>query len=66
MDEMEFEIALWDTAGQEDYDRMRPLAYPEANIIVMCFAIDSPESLENVRDKVGLHSVRAMWQGSSG
>jgi Ras family protein A len=45
---MDFEIALWDTAGQEDYDRLRPLSYPDAHIIVMCFAIDSPDSLENV------------------
>lgn len=54
MDGFEFEIELWDTAGQEDYDRVRPLAYSDANIIMMCFAIDSPDSLDNVQEKVSL------------
>jgi Ras family protein A len=41
-------LALWDTAGQEDYDRLRPLSYPDTDVILMCFAIDSPDSLENI------------------
>ncbi|CBX93764.1 hypothetical protein IAQ61_003651 [Plenodomus lingam] len=45
------ELALWDTAGQEEYDRLRPLSYPETDIIFVCFAIDCPNSLENVMDK---------------
>ena len=44
------ELALWDTAGQEEYDRLRPLSYPETDIIFVCFAIDCPNSLENVMD----------------
>lgn len=46
------ELALWDTAGQEEYDRLRPLSYPETDLIFVCFAIDCPNSLENVMDKV--------------
>ena len=46
------ELALWDTAGQEDYDRLRPLSYPDSHVILICFAIDSPDSLENVQEKV--------------
>lgn len=47
----EVELALWDTAGQEDYDRLRPLSYPDTNVILMCFAIDNPDSLENIPEK---------------
>jgi len=45
------ELALWDTAGQEDYDRLRPLSYPDSHVILICFAIDSLDSLENVQEK---------------
>ncbi|TKA33756.1 GTP-binding protein rhoC [Salinomyces thailandicus] len=45
------ELALWDTAGQEEYDRLRPLSYPETDLLFVCFAIDCPNSLENVLDK---------------
>ena len=38
-------VELWDTAGQEDYDRLRPLSYPDSHVILICFAIDSPDSL---------------------
>ena len=53
------ELALWDTAGQEEYDRLRPLSYPETDLIFVCFAIDCPNSLENVMDKVNFppHTV---------
>ena len=45
------ELALWDTAGQEDYDRLRPLSYPDTNVLLICFSIESPDSLENVPEK---------------
>lgn len=54
------ELALWDTAGQEDYDRLRPLSYPDTDVILMCFSIDSPDSLGRVQGKRGnLGSCRA-------
>ena len=46
------ELALWDTAGQEEYDRLRPLSYPESNVILIVFSVDFPVSLGNVQDKV--------------
>jgi Rho family protein len=45
------QLALWDTAGQEDYERLRPLAYAKAHVILIGFSVDSPDSLENVKAK---------------
>lgn len=45
------QLALWDTAGQEDYERLRPLAYSKAHVILIGFSVDSPDSLSNVKDK---------------
>ena len=38
---------LWDTAGQEEYDRLRPLAYPQTDVFLACFSIISYASLEH-------------------
>jgi len=44
-------LGLWDTAGQEDYDRLRPLSYPQTDVFLVCFSIISPSSFENVTQK---------------
>ncbi|KAJ1898434.1 GTP-binding protein Rho1 [Kickxella alabastrina] len=51
------ELALWDTAGQEEFDRLRFLCYPDADIVIICFSVDSPDSLINVMDKWHLEAV---------
>ncbi|EPQ30942.1 uncharacterized protein PFL1_01840 [Pseudozyma flocculosa PF-1] len=45
------QLALWDTAGQEEYERLRPLSYSQAHVILIAFSIDTPDSLENVTVK---------------
>jgi len=44
-------LGLWDTAGQEDYDRLRPLCYPLTDVFLVCFSVISSSSFENVRTR---------------
>jgi len=44
-------LGLWDTAGQEDYDRLRPLSYPQTDVFIIAFSIISPQSFDNVKSK---------------
>lgn len=41
MDGQEYNMCLWDTAGQEDYERLRPLSYPNVSYIVISFLINT-------------------------
>ena len=45
-------LGLFDTAGQEDYDRLRPLSYPQTDVFLVCFSIVNPASYENAKEKV--------------
>ncbi len=44
-------LNLWDTAGQEDYDRLRPLAYPKTDVFVICFSVVAPDSFGHIENK---------------
>ncbi|XP_032862683.2 rho-related GTP-binding protein RhoD [Tyto alba] len=44
-------IHLWDTAGQEDYDRLRPLSYSDTNVVLICFDVTNPNSYNNILTK---------------
>ena len=44
-------LGLWDTAGQEDYDRLRPLSYPQTDVFLICFSVVSQASHTNVKTK---------------
>jgi len=44
-------LGLWDTAGQEDYDRLRPLSYPQTDIFLLCFSVVNRNSFLNVAAK---------------
>ncbi|ELR21889.1 GTPase cRac1B, putative [Acanthamoeba castellanii str. Neff] len=51
VDNKAINLGLWDTAGQEDYDRLRPLSYPQTDVFLICFSVTSPPSYENARNK---------------
>ena len=50
-DDKEISLALWDTAGQEDYDTIRPLSYKGSNLIILCYTIENKKNLENITKK---------------
>lgn len=49
--ELQIRLALWDTAGQEDFDRLRHISFPNTDVILMCFSVESRVSFENVLSK---------------
>ncbi|KAI9842981.1 MAG: Rho GTPase [Sclerophora amabilis] len=51
VDNAHIELSLWDTAGQEEFDRLRSLSYDDTHAIMLCFSVDSKDSLENVESK---------------
>lgn len=44
-------LGLWDTAGQEDYDRLRPLSYPQTDVFLLCFSLTSRTTFNNIKTK---------------
>ncbi|KAJ7926964.1 Cdc42 protein, partial [Mycena leptocephala] len=51
IEEETYTVELGDTAGGEDYDRLRPLSYPQTNVFLICFKVTWPASFENIRSK---------------
>ena len=47
---LNFEIKLWDTAGQEKYKSLTKLFTKEAKIAILVYAIDSEESFNELND----------------
>jgi len=44
-------LDLYDTAGQEDYDRLRVICYPNTDVFLVCYSVDSETSVKNINDK---------------
>ncbi|KAF8899253.1 putative GTP-binding protein rhoA [Infundibulicybe gibba] len=51
LDGVTVEVSLWDTAGQEEYERLRLLSYDGAHVILICFAVDDQDSFNDVQEK---------------
>lgn len=51
LDMQRVELRLWDTSGSSYYDNVRPLSYPDADAVLICFDISRPETLDNVLKK---------------
>lgn len=48
---LQVELGIWDTAGQEEYERLRPFSYRDVDVCLMCFSVDNPDSLTNIPEK---------------
>lgn len=46
-----YKLDLWDTAGQDDFDRLRKLCYLDSHLILICFSLDKPESFKNIEGR---------------
>ena len=51
VNEEKVQLTMWDTEGSRDYDRLRPLAYPHTDVFLLCFSVDEPMSLKNVKER---------------
>lgn len=58
-------LEINDTAGVEDYDRMRPLSYHGVHVVLLCFPIWSPDSLSNIFFKVSSPRLQIRGKVSS-
>ena len=50
-DDEELRVTLQDTPGDEEYDRMRPLAYVDADLVLVCFAMNDAGSLRSINGR---------------
>ncbi|KAK6181107.1 hypothetical protein SNE40_009038 [Patella caerulea] len=50
VDDHPYVLSLFDTAGQEEFNRLRSLAYMNCDVFFLCFSVARPESLQHVID----------------
>lgn len=43
-----YNVDVWDTAGQEAFAKLRKMAYPQSNVVVVAFDMTSKNSLDNI------------------
>ncbi|KAH8926093.1 hypothetical protein BT69DRAFT_1348286 [Atractiella rhizophila] len=62
IDDAQVELSLWDTAGQEEFDKLRSLSYADTHVVMLCFSVDQPVCLENVESK-WIHEIIEHCEG---
>ena len=61
VDTQAINLGLWDTAGQADYDRLRPLSYPQTDFFLICFSLVDRYTFDNARYTFDLITLQ-FWQ----
>jgi small GTP-binding protein len=51
IDNIEYNVQLWDTAGQEELENVRVLSYPNTDCFLFCFSVADRRSFETVQKK---------------
>jgi small GTP-binding protein len=51
VDNIEHNVQLWDTAGQEELVNVRQLSYPNTDVFLMCFSVADRTSYDNIKNK---------------
>ena len=51
-------------AGQDDYDSLRHLSYFYTDVVLMCFCMNYPDSLENIKQQAGGNSQHTVLRGT--
>jgi GTPase SAR1 family protein len=52
VDGTDVDVALWVTGSEPEFDLLRPLSYSHSDVVLVCFAIDDPDSFHSVRGRV--------------
>ena len=61
------QVSMYDTPGDDNYSHIRPLSYPDTDIILLCFDLSSPISYQNIFTKVRDAFCRHVtYQGAGG
>ncbi|KAK8612668.1 hypothetical protein V6N13_092779 [Hibiscus sabdariffa] len=58
-------LGLWDTARQEEYNRLRPLSYREADVFLLAFSLISKASYENIHKNLCLLEPNSICEMTS-
>lgn len=51
MDGIQISLGLWDTAGHDTFRQIRPMSYQQADVVLLCYSVANPNSLNNLRHK---------------